>query len=292
MIDNPITGNVMSNFYLRNPQISCVAKGYTFLFIQGGQVVCEIEQADVDGLSEILQELSLPASEEKTTALIEAEALSVLLESRILLTGTEEALAVYLPSEQNDAMPCPRLIFGVTGAVASMHTSSLLLELYHSFAEKIDVICTEAAHHFTQPEVLSSLGINVWSNAFEPKGEIHVPHIHLATKASLVVVFPASAHTLYKLAHGACSDLLSLTITATRAPVVLIPAMNDVMWSQPAIKRNVQQLRRDGFYVVEPTLGVESVKKRGGFRDYGNADVAGSFSMLLRGIWSHHQRKK
>ena len=282
----------MSNFYLRNPQISCVARKDTYLFLQGGSVVCEIEQADVDGLSEILQELSLPTSAAKTTELLEVEALSVLLENRILLTGTEEALAAYLPPAQPSELPCPRLVFGVTGAVASMHTASLLFELYHSFAEKIDVICTEAAHHFTQPEVLSYLGLEVWSDAFQPKGEINVPHIHLATSASLIVVFPASAHTLYKLAHGACSDLLSLTISATRAPVVLIPAMNDAMWSQPAIKRNVQQLRRDGFYVVEPTLGVEVAKRRGGYRDYGNAGVAGSLSTLLRGIWTHHQSKQ
>ena len=281
----------MSNFYLRNPQISCVAKGDTYLFLQGGSVVCEIEQADVDGLSEILQELSLPASAAKTTELLEAEALSVLVENRILLCGTEEALAAYLPPAQPSELPCPRLVFGVTGAVASMHTASLLFELYHSFAEKIDVICTEAAHHFTQPGVLSYLGLEVWSDAFQPKGDVNVPHLHLATSASMIAVFPASAHTLYKLAHGACSDLLSLTISATRAPVVLIPAMNNAMWSQPAIKRNVQQLRRDGFYVVEPSLGVEIATKRGALRDYGNTGTAGSLSALLRGVWSHHLSK-
>jgi phosphopantothenoylcysteine decarboxylase/phosphopantothenate--cysteine ligase len=282
----------MSNYYLRNPEISCVAKGDTYFFLQGGKLVCEIEQADVDGLSDILQQLSLPVPRENISDLLEAEALLVLVENRILLTGTEAELVAYLPPLEAQELPCKHLVFGVTGAVTSMHTDSLLFDLYHTFADKIDVICTESAYHFMQPAVLEYVGMEVWSDAFKPKGEINVPHIHLATSASLIVVFPASAHTLYKLAHGACSDLLSLTIMATKAPVVLIPSMNDAMWSQPAVKRNVQQLRRDGFYVVDPALAVDATKKRSGYREYGEAGIAGSLSMLLRGIWTHHSHKK
>ena len=82
-------------------------------------------------------------------------------------------------------------------------------------------------------------------------------HVHLASRAEIIAVIPASAHALQRLATGACSDLLSLTVAATKAPVVLFPAMNANMWRHRAIARNVAQLRADGCYVVEPGPGFE-----------------------------------
>jgi len=73
----------------------------------------------------------------------------------------------------------------------------------------------------------------------------------------MMVIMPASAHTLDKLARGACSDLLSATASAMRGPVVLVPAMNDLMWTNPGVARNVAQLRADGYYVVSPGNGIE-----------------------------------
>lgn len=279
----------MANFYVRNPRFACVARSEAYFFIEQGRVVCQIEPVDVESLSLLLREISLPASQETVDALLDAETLQLLLENRVLLSGSEEELSRLLPQQREATLPCKRLVFGVTGAVASLHVPSLLFGLYHSFAEKIDVIFTESAHHFVQPEVLSFLDITPWSHPFTPRGEIRVPHIHLATSAELIVVFPASAHTLHKLAHGACSDLLSLTISATKAPVVLIPAMNEAMWTNPAVERNVRQLRQDGSYVVEPALGVEVAKGRQSYRDYGNAGVAGSIEALLGAILARHK---
>jgi hypothetical protein len=159
----------MSDFYLRNPKVSCVARGEYIFFLEDGVVIGEVGPVDVDGLSEILQELSMPVYQEKTHELIEDEALSVLLENKILLTGTYEELSAYLPKERRE-LPCKSLVVGVTGAMASMHTSSLLFDLYHNFAESIDVIFTESSRHFTQPEVLSYLGINTWTDTFQPRG--------------------------------------------------------------------------------------------------------------------------
>ena len=138
-----------------------------------------------------------------------------------------------------------------------------VLKLLHGFAEKVDVIVTDAAAKFLRPEAFAYLGVDVWTDDHEPRGEVNVPHIHLAHTAELIVVWPTSAATIAKLAHGTCNDLLSLTITASPAPTVLFPAMNHTMWANAAVARNVAQLRDDGYVIVEPGAGRE-VSNRGG----------------------------
>jgi len=78
---------------------------------------------------------------------------------------------------------------------------------------------------------------------------------HLAEVAELVLVLPASANAVFRLAHGTCSDLLSLVVAGTRAPVVLAPSMSAAMWNHPAVRRNVARLRDDGAFVIEPGPG-------------------------------------
>lgn len=73
----------------------------------------------------------------------------------------------------------------------------------------------------------------------------------------MILVMPASANTVHRLAVGSCSDLLSLVVAATKAPVVIAPTMNPSMFNCPAIKRNINQLRMDGYYVMEPGLAIE-----------------------------------
>src|SRR3989442_15074440 len=92
--------------------------------------------------------------------------------------------------------------------------------------------------------------------------------MHLAKRAELVLVLPATARTLFRLAHGVCDDLLSLVVCATEAPVVVVPSMNPVMWRNPAVQRNVDLLRRGGRFIVEPGPGWEVA---GGKRAAGRA---------------------
>lgn len=89
-----------------------------------------------------------------------------------------------------------------------------------------------------------------------------VPHAELADNADAVLVAPCSASTLHKLASGACSDLVSLVVAATKAPVIVAPSTNANMWAHPPVQRNVAQLRADGVWIVEPWRGTR-VSKRG-----------------------------
>ena len=248
-----------TRFYIRNPEMAAIARGSGYLFIRPGLSPVVMSPVDVETLSQLLDDLSYPMVEVQLEEHADRELLDFLVEKEILLAGTEEEMMTHVPqaSAPQDSRIFRRLVFGLTGAVASAQMAWSLFHLARQYCERVDVILTESAQKIVRPELLEYLGLHVWSDAFEARGEVNVPHIHLAQTADMVVVMPASAHTLYKLAHGACSDLLSLTIAATPAPVVLVPAMNAAMWTSPAVARNVARLREDGMYVVSPRAGTE-----------------------------------
>ncbi len=150
---------------------------------------------------------------------------------------------------------CEHLVIGCTGSVVAGLMAPTILSLAHSgFQRRLDVILSETAQRFLTRDLLAAYAIRTWTDAFERQGDLHVPHVQLGRGADLVLVMPATANALYRLANATCTDLLSLTVTATTAPIVVVPAMNETMWNNPAVQRNVQRLREDGRYVIEPTV--------------------------------------
>jgi len=118
----------------------------------------------------------------------------------------------------------------------------------------VTVVPTAAALHFVGAPTWSALSgkpvsTDVWSNVHE------VPHVRIGQTADLVVVAPATADLLAKAAHGLADDLLGNTLLTARCPVVFAPAMHTEMWHHPATQRNLQQLRADGVFVIEPDEG-------------------------------------
>lgn len=255
-----------TRFYLRNPEMSAISRGNAYLFVPPGRdrvVMCPV---DVETLSRLLDDLTVPLSEAQLADRADQDLLDFMVEKGILRTGSQAELQAFVPRATSPASSKPfrRLIFGLTGAIASAHMGSELFHLKRHYCDELDVILTESAQKIMRPEMLEFMGLRVWTDAFTASGAINVPHIHLAAAADMIVIMPASAHTLYKLAHGACSDLLSLTVAATSAPVVLVPAMNAAMWTSPAVMRNVARLREDGMYVVSPRAGTEVSNPTGG----------------------------
>ena len=105
---------------------------------------------------------------------------------------------------------------------------------------------------------------------------------------------PASAACCHRLAEGACSDLISLTVAATTAPVIIAPVMNTTMWNHAAVQRNLQRLREDGMYVIEPSLIVSAAElARGGPAMYGGLGTfwrgAPGVMHTLAAAMNHHR---
>jgi 3-polyprenyl-4-hydroxybenzoate decarboxylase len=162
--------------------------------------------------------------------------------------------------------PCPapqrrRLVLGLCGAMAAVRAPELLLRLFARGFE-LEVAMTRAARRFVAPLGLQALThrevhTSLWGSSRRGVQEQPAPHIWLGDWAELMLVWPASATTLFRIAHGDCSDLVAAIAIAARVPVVLVPSMNLRMYSSPAVQRNLSQLRADGFYVVRPGRGFE-----------------------------------
>lgn len=120
----------------------------------------------------------------------------------------------------------------------------------------ITVVMTKAAEEFITPLSVSTLAKGkLYSNLFDRQEEMDVGHIRLSRMADLVVVAPATADFMAKMAHGLADDLASATLLANDKPVLLVPGMNPKMWAHPATQRNIAQLTDDGIHFIGPMSG-------------------------------------
>ncbi len=147
------------------------------------------------------------------------------------------------------------VVLGVNGSIAAYKAADLASKLVQAGAA-VDVILTDAAQQFVTPFTFRSLtGRPVYTNMFEPATDAGEEHVELARRADLVVVAPATATTLARFAHGLADDMLALTVLATRAPVLVAPAMDSQMWQAAATQANVATLGGRGFVFIGPESG-------------------------------------
>ena len=150
-----------------------------------------------------------------------------------------------------------RVVLGISGAVAAVDAPELVRGLQSAGCE-VRVALTRSAGRLVSRVALEALTHHpVWAGLWQRDPGAPVPHVRLAEWAELVVVCPASATTVSRIATGDCSDLVAAIVAATRAPVVVVPSMNDAMYGSPAVSANLQTLRDHGRYVVHPALGLE-----------------------------------
>jgi len=149
------------------------------------------------------------------------------------------------------------IVLCITGGIAA-YKAPLIVRSLTSRGAQVDCILTEAAAHFVTPLSLQSLtGRPIYTRMFpiEHQQNYEIEHISLADKADLVLVAPATANCLAKLAHGMADDLVSATVLATKAPVLLCPSMNVNMYEHPATRANLATLGKRGLKILEPSQG-------------------------------------
>lgn len=158
-----------------------------------------------------------------------------------------------------DELSGKKILLGVTGGIAA-YKSVVFLRLLKSEGADVRVIMTESAVEFVTPLTFETLsghpvhhrmfGSGAGGGAVSP-----VEHIELAKWPDLVVIAPTTANTISKLVHGAADDLLSSVVSAYGGRIVLVPAMNDVMWRNPATQDNLRKLSQRGYGVIPPGTG-------------------------------------
>ncbi|MFH1790829.1 MAG: flavoprotein [Candidatus Omnitrophota bacterium] len=147
------------------------------------------------------------------------------------------------------------VIVGVTGSIAAYKACGLV----NAYRKKgFDVTCalTKEALHFVTPLTLETLsGNKIVSDMFTVPGQRSPMHVSLADRADLIVIYPASANIIGKLAQGICDDIITCTILASKAPVVIAPAMNNNMYNHKSVQKNIQALKDMGYTFVGPVEG-------------------------------------
>jgi phosphopantothenoylcysteine decarboxylase/phosphopantothenate--cysteine ligase len=167
------------------------------------------------------------------------------------------------PLDVPEVKPLSRVVLGVTGGIAAYKAAELVRLLVKDDVT-VDVVLTGAGARFVTPMTFQALsGRPVHSELWQSGSDDAMGHIALSRGADAIVVAPATADFLVKLAHGMADDLLSTLCLARECPLLVAPAMNRQMWANAATQRNVAQLRADGIEILGPDTGELACKENG-----------------------------
>lgn len=182
-----------------------------------------------------------------------------------------------------------RILLGVSGGIAAYKSCELVRRLGDLDAE-VRVVMTENAAHFVSATTFQALsGQPVRSSLWDAEAEAAMGHIELARWAERIIIAPASADLIARLAHGMANDLLTTVCLASAAPLYVAPAMNQQMWAHPAVQANVETLRQRGVHILGPASGDQACGDIGSGRmleplELREAMVASFGAQVLRGL--------
>ena len=182
-----------------------------------------------------------------------------------------------------------RILLGVSGGIAAYKSCELVRRLGDLDAE-VRVVMTENAAHFVSATTFQALsGQPVRTSLWDAEAEAAMGHIELARWAERIIIAPASADLIARLAHGMANDLLTTVCLASAAPLYVAPAMNQQMWAHPAVQANVDILRQRGVHILGPASGDQACGDIGSGRmleplELREALVASFAAQVLRGL--------
>ncbi len=166
------------------------------------------------------------------------------------------------------------VVLGITGGIAAYKTPELVRRLKERGAD-VQIVMTASAEEFVTATALQAVsGRPVRSNLWDKEAEASMSHIELARWADIVLIAPATAEIMARLAGGGAPDLLTTLCLATEAPIAMAPAMNRVMWSNPAVQANRETLERRGFRILGPGHGSQACGETGAGRMLEPSDIA------------------
>lgn len=173
------------------------------------------------------------------------------------------------------------IVVGISGGIAAYKIAEVVSQLVQSGAG-VTVVMTESATQFIGKTTFQALtGRPVYMDLFAPQEHFIGEHIGLARRADLLLLAPATAHLMARLAHGLADDLLTTLALAVTCPVLIAPAMNNEMWSKASVQRNVTQLQEDGLNFVGPDSGWLSCQAIGPGRMSAPQDILNEIEAVL-----------
>jgi phosphopantothenoylcysteine decarboxylase/phosphopantothenate--cysteine ligase len=173
------------------------------------------------------------------------------------------------------------IVLGICGGIAAYKAADLASKLTQA-GSQVDAVLTDSAVKFITPLTFAAVtGRPALTDADLWRHDLHVPHVALGESADLMIIAPATANTMAKLAHGQADSLLAVTALAARGPIIVVPAMDGAMWSNAATQANVATLRQRGFHILGPASGRMASGLSGEGRLVEPADILGFARVVL-----------
>lgn len=177
-----------------------------------------------------------------------------------------------------------KVLLGVTGSIAAYKSAEIVRRLIEEGVD-VTVVMTESAARFITPLTLRTLSKNqVYCSLFQGMDSWEVKHVALAEECDLLLIAPATANIIGKLAHGLADDLLSTVAISVQSPIVIAPAMNDLMYENPVVRDNLKLLKKRGYKIIEPEEGKLADGKIGKGRLADVKAIINEVKLLLRGV--------
>ena len=180
-----------------------------------------------------------------------------------------------------DKVSNKKIVLGVTGGIAAYKSAELIRLLKKKNCD-VRVVMTKSAMEFVSPLTYQTLSQNtVHHEMFDQEQELQIGHISLARWADFILIAPASANIIAKIANGIADDLLSTVCLASKVPIVISPAMNEVMWLNPATQKNVKTLESRNISIVGPDYGFQACGDTGPGRMLSPKDIVAELENLF-----------
>lgn len=177
-------------------------------------------------------------------------------------------------AEQRDKLAFMNILLGITGGIAAYKTPDLIRRL-REYGAEVQIVLTASAREFVTETALQAVsGRQIRSNLWDKEAEATMSHIELARWADVVLIAPATAEIMARLASGAASDLLTTLCLATEAPLAIAPAMNHVMWNNAAVQANRITLEQRGVQILGPDHGSQACGETGAGRMLAPDEIA------------------
>lgn len=282
--------------YIKSPDL-IVCSSSDYIIVKSNEFSLEFDAKALISINKVLALLQAPTSGASINKKLSKEKSELKEIATIFLEHNFIVPNQTTKKGKETSLMCDHLVIGITGSLMAINMPGFALRLLNSgFCKNISIILTKSAQRFITRHAFEAYGMKVWENTFDYDEKTNGPiHMQLST-ADMILVMPATADCLHRLANGSCSDLLTLTVLATRSAVVVSPFTNINLLEHPAVQRNLQQVRADGAYILEPepiAAAIDYLKNKSYLNNGSGIDPRNyhKVPLILADILKAHKRK-